>query len=48
MPQALPADLPELGADELGWLATLDDVESLSSCSVQNVDETDYRVEHGP
>jgi len=48
MPQALPADLPELSADELGWLATLDDVESRIIFSLPDGDITDYRVEHGP
>lgn len=48
MAQALPADLPELSADELGWLATLDDVESRLVFSERNGDSTDYRVEHGP
>ncbi len=48
MPQALPANLPELSADELGWLATLDDVKSRIVFSERNGDTTDYRVEHGP
>ena len=48
MPQALPADLPDLSADELGWLATLDDVESRIIFSERNGDVTDYRLEHGP
>ena len=48
MPQSLPADLPELSADELGWLATLDDVESRIIFSERNGDVTGYRLEHGP
>lgn len=48
MPQALPADLPELSADELGWLATLDDVESRIVFSERDGETTSYRVEHGP
>ena len=48
MPQALPADLPELSADELGWLATLDDVESRIIFSHRDDSRIDYRVEHGP
>ncbi len=48
MAQALPAGLPELSADELGWLATLDDVESRLVFSERNGDSTSYRVEHGP
>lgn len=48
MPQALPDALPELSADELGWLATLDDVESRLVFSEQKEEITHYRVEHGP
>ncbi len=48
VPQALPAGWPELSADELGWLATLDDVESRLVFSERNGDTTNYRVEHGP
>lgn len=48
MPQALPANLPQLSADELGWLATLDDVESRIIFSEHNGQTTKYRVEHGP
>ncbi len=48
VPQALPAGLPELSADELGWLATLDDVESRLIFSERIGDTVNYRVEHGP
>ena len=48
MPQALPGELPELSADELAWLATLDDVESRLVFTEQKDDATHYRVEHGP
>ena len=48
MPQALPGELPELSADELGWLATLDDVESRLVFTELKDDATHYRVEHGP
>jgi 50S ribosomal protein L16 3-hydroxylase len=48
MPRAMPADLPQLGADELAWLATLDDVESRIIFSRHEGDTTNYRLEHGP
>ena len=48
MPDALPDALPELSADELGWLATLDDVESRLVFSKKENSATHYRVEHGP
>ena len=48
MPGALPRDLPALSADELAWLATLDDVESRLVFTQQNGNTTHYRVEHGP
>ncbi len=48
MPQALTADLPALSADELGWLATLDDVESRIIFSDRDGSQINYRVEHGP
>ncbi len=48
MPQALPTDLPELSPDELGWLATLDDVESRIIFSDRDGSQINYRVEHGP
>ena len=48
MPQALPGELPELSADELAWLATLDDVESRLIFTEQKDDATHYRVEQGP
>jgi 50S ribosomal protein L16 3-hydroxylase len=44
----LPGELPELSADELAWLATLDDVESRLIFTEQKDDATHYRVEHGP
>ena len=48
MPQALSGELPELSADELGWLATLDDVESRLVFTELKDDAAHYRVEHGP
>ena len=48
MPRALPDALPELSADELGWLATLDDVESRLVFTEEKDGTTTYRVEHGP
>ncbi len=48
MPQALPGALPVLSADELAWLATLDDVESRLVFAEQQDDATHYRVDHGP
>ena len=48
MPQAWPASLPELSADELGWLATLEDVESRIIFLERSGDTTSYRLEHGP
>jgi hypothetical protein len=47
MPQALPGELPELSADELGWLATLDDVESRLVFTELKDDATHYRVDTG-
>ena len=48
MPQALPAGLPELDADELAWLATQTDVESRLVFSEHDGATINYRVEHGP
>ncbi len=48
MPHGLPADLPALSAAELGWLATLDDVESRIIFSDRDGSRINYRVEHGP
>jgi 50S ribosomal protein L16 3-hydroxylase len=48
MPQALPAGLPELDADELAWLATQSDVESRLIFTERDGATTSYRVEHGP
>ena len=48
LPQAIATDLPRLSADELAWLATLDDVESRLVFTEQTGDTVAYRVEHGP
>ena len=40
--------MPALSADELAWLATLDDVESRLVFTEQKGNRTLYRVEHGP
>lgn len=48
MPRALQDGLPVLSADELAWLATLDDVESRLIFTEQRDNRTQYRVEHGP
>lgn len=48
IPRAMSADLPQLDADELAWLATLDDVESRIIFSNHEGDKTNYRAEHGP
>jgi 50S ribosomal protein L16 3-hydroxylase len=48
MPLALPGDFPILSADELAWLATLDDVESRLVFSEREQNTTSYRVELGP
>jgi 50S ribosomal protein L16 3-hydroxylase len=39
---------PSLSADELGWLATLPDVESRLIFTETSVDRTTYRVQDGP
>jgi len=41
-------DLPALTADELGWLAMQEDVESRLVFTERNGDQLAYRVEHGP
>jgi 50S ribosomal protein L16 3-hydroxylase len=48
LPSAIDADLPELGADELAWLATLEDVESRLVFTQRDHGKVTYRVEHGP
>lgn len=48
MPKAMSGDLPELSADELAWLATLEDVESRLIFTATRRGETVYRVEDGP
>ena len=45
---ATSPDLPTLSGDELGWLATLEDVESRLVFTERSGDKTSYRVEHGP
>lgn len=45
---AIAVELPALSADELGWLATLDDVESRLVFTERHEDTVTYRVEHGP
>jgi len=41
-------DLPQLTADELGWLATQDDVEARLIFTASDRGRTRYRVRHGP
>jgi len=48
IPAAIRCDLPTLTADELGGLATLDDVESRLVFTERNGNRMSYRVEHGP
>jgi 50S ribosomal protein L16 3-hydroxylase len=48
MPQAMPAELPEIDADELAWLATQDDVESRLVFRRQSGARDTYELEHGP
>ena len=48
MPGGAPPDLPELSADELGWLATLEDVESRLVFTDDDESASGYRVLHGP
>ncbi|GMR17413.1 MAG: cupin domain-containing protein [Gammaproteobacteria bacterium] len=48
MPGALAADLPLLTPDELGWLATLDDVESRLIFTERSGAGCSYRLQHGP
>lgn len=48
MPSAMERIRPEITPDELGWLATLEDVESRLVLTERDGDRTDYRVLHGP
>jgi 50S ribosomal protein L16 3-hydroxylase len=48
MPQALPRVKPALTSNELGWLATLDDVESRLVFTEQVDGKTRYTAETGP
>ncbi|MCH7855067.1 MAG: hypothetical protein IIB76_12150 [Proteobacteria bacterium] len=48
MPGAIDFDLPTLSGDELGWLATLEDVESRLVFTERSSNKISYRVEHGP
>ena len=48
IPGGLPLDLPVLDADELAWLATLDDVESRLIITERSGDACQYRMQHGP
>ena len=48
MPGAVECDLPTLTGDELGWLATLEDVESRLVFTECDGNKISYRVEHGP
>ncbi len=48
IPGAISGELPTLTADELAWLATLDDVESRLVFTERHDDRVTYRVEHGP
>jgi len=48
LPGGCPQGMPELDADELGWLATLDDVESRLVFTESTRRGTSYRVRHGP
>lgn len=48
MPGAFAAELPLLSADELGWLATQEDVESRLVFTERDNGRASYRVETGP
>lgn len=48
IPGAIDCDLPTLTGDELGWLATLEDVESRLVFTERSGSKIAYRVEHGP
>lgn len=48
MPAALPRVRPAISRNELGWMATLDDVESRLVFTERNEDKLRYRAETGP
>lgn len=48
LPGALSNASPVLAAEELAWLATLDDVESRLIFTERTGSRTSYRLEHGP
>jgi len=48
LPKAIDQDLPTIDADEIGWLATLPDVESRLIFTTIVGDRASYRVMHGP
>ena len=48
LPGALPQNLPLIDPDELGWLATLPDVESRLVLTDRAVGHATYRLENGP
>ena len=48
LPAGCPSGMPELSPDELGWLATLDDVESRLVFTESTRRGSSYRVSHGP
>ena len=48
MPAALPRIRPSVTRNELGWLATLDDVESRIVFTHRDDDRVRYRAETGP
>ena len=48
LPAGCPSGMPELSPDELGWLATLDDVESRLVFTESTRRGSSYRVLHGP
>lgn len=48
MPQALPRLQPSISRNELGWLATLDDVESRLVFTDRGADQVRYIAETGP
>jgi len=48
MPGGLERELPALTSDELGWLATLEDVESRLIFTERGCGACSYRIQHGP